>query len=109
MELFKPFRKLSPILVGYNLLAKYGISAPSASQKYLCRFTSLFGYFALGCGFILGYGFIAYEANTFQEFSDVFYGFITLINDAFYFVYMPWFCRNAFELNKQFVDVIKER
>lgn len=109
MELFKLFREKIPILVGYNVLNEYGYSAPSAFRMYLCRFTNLFGYFALVSGLIFGIEFMAFEANTFQAFSDEFYGFITLINDTFYFLTMPRLCRNALELNKQYMDVIRER
>lgn len=109
MELYKYFHKIMPILVGCNLLERCGFPARSTFQKYFCRFTSLFGYFVLGSGLILGIGFMAFEANTFQEFSDDYYAFITLVNDTFYFLYMPWFCRNALKLNKRYVDVIEER
>lgn len=109
MELFKHFYIVIPILVGYNLLEKYGFSARSAFHKILCRLTSLFGYFVLGYGLILGTGYMVVEANTFQKFSDNFYAFITVVNDTFYFLYMPWFCENALALNKRYVDVIEER
>lgn len=109
MELFKPFRKLVPILIGHKLLEEYGFPTLSVFKKSLYRFTNLFGYIVLASGFILSCGFIALEAKTFQEFSDFFYGFVTLLNDTFYFLYMPWFCRNALELNKSYVDLIDKR
>lgn len=109
MELFKHFYKIIPILVGYSLLKKFGLLPRSEFRKYLCRFTCLLGYLVLGTGLILGSGYIVFEANTFQEFSDDFYGFITLVNDSFYFLYMPWFCENTLELNMRFVAVINER
>lgn len=109
MDLFKPARKLFPILVGYEILEEYGFNAPNEYQKRFCRFTSLFGYFVLTNGLIFVGGFIAFQANTFQEYADNFYGFATLLNDTFYFLYMPWFCADVLGMSEYLEDVITER
>lgn len=109
MDLFEPAQKMFPILVGFEMLQKYGFIASNVYQKNFCRFTSLFGCFVLTNGLILVGGFIAFQANTFQEYSDNFYGFATLLNDTFYFLYMPWFCIDVLEMNQCYEKVIKER
>lgn len=109
MDLFEPARKMFPLLVGYEILEEYGFVAPNIYHRHFCRFTSLFGCFVLGIGLFLVGGFIAFQANTFQEYSDNFYGFATLLNDTFYFLYMPWFCVDVLEMSEYLENVIKER
>lgn len=84
MDLFEPARKMFPILVSYEMLEEHGFTAPNVYQKNFCRFTSLFGCFVLVNGLILVGGFITFQANTIQEYSDNFYGFATLLNYTFY-------------------------
>lgn len=109
MDLFEPARKTFPILVGYEMLESYGFIASNVYEKHFCRFTSSFGCFILANSLILLGGFIAFQANTFQECADNFYGFATLLNDTFYFLYMPWFCTDALEMSQYLEEVMKQR
>lgn len=102
MELFTPVRKLLPILVGYDVLLEYDIIAPNLFQKNLCRYTSFLGYIVLLSGVILVFGFLAFEGNKFEDYTDNFFAFITLLNDTFYFLSMPWLCRDILKMNEYY-------
>lgn len=109
MKLFEPVRKVLPILVGFDVLSKYGITAPNVFQQNLCRFTSLFGYVILSSSVLLMGGFFAFEATNFLDYSDNFYAFETLLIDTFYFTSIQWLYKNIFELNECYEKLIDER
>lgn len=109
MKLFRPLRKLMPFLVGYNILEEYDIVAPNTFRKYFCIFTCLLGYGVLLSATVLVTGFLVFEAETFEEFSENFYEFATTITDTFYFISMHWVCKQFFELNDHFEKIIKKR
>lgn len=109
MKLFRPLRKLMPFLVGYNILEEYDIVAPNTFRKYFCIFTCLLGYGVLLSATVLVTGFLVFEAETFEEFSEHFYEFATTITDTFYFISMHWVCKQFFELNDHFEKIIKKR
>lgn len=109
MDLFEPAQSVFPILVGYELLEDSGYTASNVYEKHFCRFTSLFGCFMLAISLILVGGFVAFQANTLQESADNFYAFATLLNDTFYFLYMPWFCTDVLEMSDYLEEVMNER
>lgn len=105
MKLFQPLRKVMPFLVGYDILEEYGFVAPNQFQKYLCCFTSLFGYVVLVSATTLMSGFLIFEAENFQEIHNHFYEFATGFNDTIYFVYIHWMCGYYFSLNDKFEQI----
>lgn len=98
-----------PILVGYDVLAKCGLCAPNEFQKYLCRVTSMMGFVLCVGGITFSVGFLAFEAETLQEYSENLYIFFTILNDSLYFVLLRWLCKDTFQLNQYYERIMKER
>lgn len=105
----KLLRKLTPFLVGYDMLEEFGLMAPNAFRKYLCSFTSLLGYVMLVSGTILTGASLVFEAETFDEISEHFYEFITLLIETFYLILIHWLCKEFFEINDNYERIIKKR
>lgn len=109
MKLFQPLREIIPFLVGYANLEEFGFVAPNEFRNSLCRFTSFLGYVVLVSGTISSGGFLAFEAESFEEIHDHFYEFATGLNDTFFFICMHYMCRQFFELNDNYEHIIKRR
>lgn len=105
----KLFRTLMPLLVGYDILEEFGFVAPSAFREHLCSFTSRLGYVVLVSGTFLAGGFLAFDAETFEEIYEHFYEFATGLNYTFYFFSIHWMCKQFFELNDGYDEIIKKR
>lgn len=105
----KLFRELMPFVVSYGNLEEFGFVAPNRFRKYLCDFTSLLGYVVLVSGTLLAGGFLAFEAETFEEIYEHFYEFATGLNYTFYFISTHWMCKQFFELNDSYEEIIKKR
>lgn len=102
-------RKLLPILVGFDVLSKYGVITPNPMKKYLFRFTSFFGYVILSIIVILMCGYFVFDAKSFYDYSDNIYGFYAIVMSTIYFMLMPRHCKNMFELNMHYEHLIYER
>lgn len=103
------FRTLMPWLVGYDTLEEFGFVAPNAFRKHFCRFNSLMGYAVyIGCTILMG-GFLAFEAETFEDISEHFYEFATGLSETFYYVYVHLMCKQLFEMCEQFEEITRER
>lgn len=106
----KLFRGLMPFLVGYDdILKQFGLEAPNAFGKHLCSFTSLFGYVAYVSCTVLMAGFLAFEAETFDDISEHFYEFATGLSETFYYVYVHLMCKQFFEMSNHFEEITKKR
>lgn len=96
-------------MVGYDILAKSGINPPNAIQRYACQFTHKAGYFTLSGGLILAVGFLAFEANKLQEYSDNFYIFASLLLNTFFYICMTYKTETVVKLIKRFENIVDER
>lgn len=103
------FRQLMPFLVGYDVLREYSFVTPNVFRRYVSIFTSVLGYIVLVSGTFLAGGFLAFEADTFQDIYEHFYEFATGLNYTFYFISMHWMCEQLFELNDNYEKIIKKR
>lgn len=102
-------RKLMPFLVGYGILEEYGFVAPNRFQKYFCDFTSLMGYVVLVGATILASCYLAFEAETYDEISEHFYEFATVLNETFYLIFIQCKCKQFFELTDNYELIIHKR
>lgn len=109
MKLFQTYQGLLPVLIGYDKLKKYGFKAPNPIKKYLCRFTSILGYFVLVGSIFLTGGSIAFVAKTFREYTDNVPILITAANDTLIFVTLRWRFTEIFEMIKNYEILIEER
>lgn len=102
-------RNLIPLLVGFDNLEEFGIVAPNRFRKYLCDFTSLMGYVVLLSATIISSGFLAFEAETYDEISEHFYEFTTVLNETFYLIFIQCKCKQFFELIGNYELIIQKR
>lgn len=109
MKLFAVYRKLLPILIGFEKLERFGFCPSSSLQKYLYRFTSLMGYFVFVAGLILAAGFLAYQAETAQEYAENTNMLITLLCDTFYIFSLRWRFKTCLQLIELCASIIEER
>lgn len=100
---------MMPLLVGYGILEEYGFVAPNRLQKYFCDFTSLMGYVVLVGATIFTGGFLAFQAETYDEISEHFYEFATVLNETFYLIFIQCKCKQFFELSDNYVLIIRKR
>lgn len=98
-----------PFLVGFDILEVNGFVAPNRFRKYLCDFTSVMGYVVLVTATIMASGFLAFEAETYEEISEHFYEFATVLNETFYLIFIHCKCRQFFELTDNYEQIVKKR
>lgn len=109
MKLFQKYQKMIPFMVGYDILAKYGIIASNSFQKHFCNISNSMGCYVFLSGIICAGGFLVFEAQTLQEYSDNFYIVLALINGTVSYVAIKFKCEIAFQLFKKIEEIIKNR
>lgn len=95
-------------MVGYDILAEYGIDAPNPFQKHLCYISDQLGYSVFVCVSILSAGFFIFEAETLQDYSDISYILLALINTTLIYAEIKSKCEIAFQLFEKIEEIIEK-
>lgn len=109
MKVFEKYQKMIPLIVGYDNLAKYGVTAPNPLQKYLCNISNRIGFWVFLSGIIFAGGFIAFEAQTLQEYSDNSYIVLALTNATITYLAMKWKSVTTFQSFGKIQKIIENR
>lgn len=109
MKVFQNYQKWIPFLVGYDILANYGIVAPNPFRKHLCYIISRLDYALFLCGIIFAGGFLIFEAQTPQEYSDNSYVLLALINSSLLNIALKWKCEITLKSFQKIEEIINNR
>lgn len=98
-----------PFMVGYDILAKYGDFASNSFQTHFCNISNSIGCYVFMSGIAAAGGFLAFEAQTLQEYSDNFYILLALINGTVSYAAIKFKTEMAFQLFEKIEEIIKNR
>lgn len=98
-----------PFMVGYDILTKYGVFASNSFLTQLCNISNSIGCYVFLSGIAVAGGFLAFEAQTLQEYSDNFYILLALINGTVSYAAIKFKTEMAFQLFGKIEEIIKNR